>query len=377
MEGFEAPARAWETEILPARLKDYEPSWLDAQCLAGRSVWARLTPPAGAADRASPVSAVGATPIALLERRHAGLWMSLAPANGAAGPSPRAQVVLDCLLAQGALFFDELVVAARLLRSEVEIALAELVALGLVTSDSFAGLARPAGAVGPAKASCRRETARPGAAFRHRERRPLGDRPARQTKAASQRPADEAIEHVALTPSAALRRRVLASPGARGGMAAAMARSVARLPAARGARRDSRRSFRRRLLRRAICLAGSDRPYAGDSPAAGFGPMGVALRRGSAQSRRRPDAGPQARGARRQSPHLSRRPAGRGAFRRQDCNFSPIAATATNGRLRSGLCDRPREDCLPNSPDRRSLRMIRVDQRRLSRSQTRVTGERS
>ncbi|HXW28965.1 MAG TPA: helicase-related protein, partial [Xanthobacteraceae bacterium] len=36
LEGFEAPASAWETEILPARLADYEPAWLDDQCLAGR-----------------------------------------------------------------------------------------------------------------------------------------------------------------------------------------------------------------------------------------------------------------------------------------------------------------------------------------------------
>src|SRR5207245_3992279 len=42
LEGFEAAAGAWETEILPARLADYEPSWLDDQCLSGRIVWARL-----------------------------------------------------------------------------------------------------------------------------------------------------------------------------------------------------------------------------------------------------------------------------------------------------------------------------------------------
>src|SRR5262249_51590005 len=43
-EGFEAPAGAWETEILPARLAGYEPSWLDDQCLSGRVAWARLRP---------------------------------------------------------------------------------------------------------------------------------------------------------------------------------------------------------------------------------------------------------------------------------------------------------------------------------------------
>ena len=140
LEGYESPASAWETEILPARLEGYEPSWLDAECLAGRTAWARLTAPAGAENRAGPVAAVRATPIALLERRRTALWMALASSSTAAEPSPAARAVLDCLAAQGALFFDELAEAARLLRSQAEAALAELVALGLVTSDSFAGL---------------------------------------------------------------------------------------------------------------------------------------------------------------------------------------------------------------------------------------------
>ena len=140
LEGFEAPARAWETEILPARLKGYEASWLDAQCLAGRTAWARLTPPPGANGGARRPAPVGATPIALIDRRRAPLWMALAPSSDAASPSKRAESVLDCLAARGALFFDELAEAAHMLRPQVEEALGELVALGLVTSDSFAGL---------------------------------------------------------------------------------------------------------------------------------------------------------------------------------------------------------------------------------------------
>ncbi len=140
LEGFEAPARAWETEILPARLKGYEPSWLDAQCLAGRTAWARLTPPPAVSGRTRNATPVGATPIALIDRRRAALWMALAPSSDAALPSRRAESVLACLAARGALFFDELAEAAHLLRPQVEEALGELVALGLVTSDSFAGL---------------------------------------------------------------------------------------------------------------------------------------------------------------------------------------------------------------------------------------------
>ena len=44
LEGVEAPAAAWEGELLPARMVEYDPAWLDALCLSGEVVWARLTP---------------------------------------------------------------------------------------------------------------------------------------------------------------------------------------------------------------------------------------------------------------------------------------------------------------------------------------------
>ena len=128
---------AWETEILPARLDSYEPSWLDDQCLAGRIAWARLRPRNGGDRSASPVRT---TPIALLARRHAGLWASLSAIEEPARPSSRAQAVVDFIRQYGASFFDELVEGTGLLRPQVEEALGELVALGIVTSDSFAGL---------------------------------------------------------------------------------------------------------------------------------------------------------------------------------------------------------------------------------------------
>ncbi len=141
LEGFEAPAGAWETEILPARLAGYEPAWLDDQCLSGRIAWARLRPRNGHANggarRAAPVST---TPITLLPRRHAPLWTSLSATADLPQPSARAQAVAGHMREHGASFFDELVEGTGLLRTEVEEALAELVALGLVTSDSFGGL---------------------------------------------------------------------------------------------------------------------------------------------------------------------------------------------------------------------------------------------
>jgi ATP-dependent Lhr-like helicase len=140
LEGFAAPAGAWESEILPARLAGYDPDWLDDRCLAGRVTWRRLAPRNGRGNGADRRPApVRSTPIALLARRHAPLWTACAAAEEI-HLSPRAQVVADAIRAHGASFFDELAATSGLLPSQLEEALAELVALGLVNSDSFAGL---------------------------------------------------------------------------------------------------------------------------------------------------------------------------------------------------------------------------------------------
>ncbi len=140
LEGFEAAAAAWEAEILPARVADYEPAWLDDLCVSGRTAWARLTPRSGRTNSERGTTPVRTTPITLLPRRHAPLWSALSATTDAAQPSARAQTVTDFIRDNGASFFDEIVDGTRLLRPQVEDALAELVALGVVASDSFAGL---------------------------------------------------------------------------------------------------------------------------------------------------------------------------------------------------------------------------------------------
>ena len=143
LEGFEAPAGAWETEILPARLENYDPAWLDDQCLAGRIAWARLRPTSerlNNGERTTAPAPLRTTPITLLSRRYAPLWASISPAGDGVAPNQRAQEVAGFIREHGASFFDELVEGTGLLRSQVEEALAELVAIGLVNSDSFGGL---------------------------------------------------------------------------------------------------------------------------------------------------------------------------------------------------------------------------------------------
>ena len=38
LEGYEVPAAAWESDVLAARLNDYDPHWLDSLCLSGPRV---------------------------------------------------------------------------------------------------------------------------------------------------------------------------------------------------------------------------------------------------------------------------------------------------------------------------------------------------
>ncbi|MEA3179945.1 MAG: ATP-dependent helicase Lhr and Lhr-like helicase [Gammaproteobacteria bacterium] len=143
LEGFEAPASAWETEILPSRITEYEPAWLDEQCLAGRFVWTRLahrSPSTRKGDGERGAAPVRSTPIALLARRNIKVWSSLSGPPDTSGLSVKARMVADYIQTHGASFFDEISDAAGLLPSQAEEALAELVALGIVNSDSFGGL---------------------------------------------------------------------------------------------------------------------------------------------------------------------------------------------------------------------------------------------
>ncbi|MBC7982734.1 MAG: ATP-dependent DNA helicase, partial [Candidatus Obscuribacterales bacterium] len=136
LEGCEVPAAAWETDVLPSRLHDYDPNWLDSACLSGRALWARLTPP-----KASTGGPIRSTPISLVTRKHSALWQSLASQQAATLQlSHPAQAIAQHLQTHGASFFDDIKTTTQLLPSQAEDGLAELVAAGLVTADSFSGL---------------------------------------------------------------------------------------------------------------------------------------------------------------------------------------------------------------------------------------------
>ena len=42
LQGSHLPAAAWEWQVLQARLRRYDPAWLDHLCLSGELAWGRL-----------------------------------------------------------------------------------------------------------------------------------------------------------------------------------------------------------------------------------------------------------------------------------------------------------------------------------------------
>jgi ATP-dependent Lhr-like helicase len=140
LDAYELAAGAWEADVLSARMNDYDPLMLDTLCLTGRVTWGRLSPPTRPGSGPSTTGPVRSTPIALFLRENADQWHALAPESGDISLSTYAQEVIAALDRRGASFFQELVAESDLLATQVEHALGELVAMGLVASDSFAGL---------------------------------------------------------------------------------------------------------------------------------------------------------------------------------------------------------------------------------------------
>jgi ATP-dependent Lhr-like helicase len=185
LDGYEVAAGSWEPDVIAARLEGYDPEWLDRLCLTGRVGWGRLTPPQTQKARAFSFGPVRSSPVSIFHRDHLPAWLELceptADESPLTRPSPSAALRRDrsatlsplvegrsrqfgavqstaipgnsrqalapdtrrirAILAEGgASFFTELVRRSGLLPSQVEQALGELVALGVVTADSFDGL---------------------------------------------------------------------------------------------------------------------------------------------------------------------------------------------------------------------------------------------
>ncbi|HEY7096824.1 MAG TPA: DEAD/DEAH box helicase [Terriglobales bacterium] len=147
LQGFEIPASAWERQVLSARISNYDPKWLDQLCLTGAVGWGRLSPhPATLEDSSTGkrrVIPTSVAPITFFVREEAD-WMSASvratDQPETRGLSPNAQQVMDFLRQRGASFFADIVRGTGKLKAEVETALWELVAAGIITADGFDNL---------------------------------------------------------------------------------------------------------------------------------------------------------------------------------------------------------------------------------------------
>jgi ATP-dependent Lhr-like helicase len=183
LQGFEIPANAWERQVLAPRIADYDPKWLDQLCLTGAVGWGRLSPHPATLDYPRDANANGdssgsatpprqrrviptsVAPITFFVREDAD-WMiprenphvsqktrdpstssgqamghpTTEAENTGRGLSHSAQLVLDFLRQRGASFFADIVRGSGKLKAEIETALWELVAAGLVTADGFDNL---------------------------------------------------------------------------------------------------------------------------------------------------------------------------------------------------------------------------------------------
>jgi ATP-dependent Lhr-like helicase len=151
-QGFEIPANAWERHVLQQRISNYDPKTLDALCLTGTVGWGRLSPhPATLEDSEQRIRRIVPTsvaPITFYVREEAD-WMAYSASRIAhehdsealdRALSPTAREVLKLLQRRGASFFTDVVRATGKLKAEIETALWELVAAGLVTADGFDSL---------------------------------------------------------------------------------------------------------------------------------------------------------------------------------------------------------------------------------------------
>jgi ATP-dependent helicase Lhr and Lhr-like helicase len=149
LAGFEIAAAEWEASVLPARVEGLRQEWLDQVTLSGEIAWGRLW-----GGGRSPIKT---TPICLIPREDLDPWLALA--SGSASPeapldsseegtsseparSSYAEVLLELLDRSGAMFTRDLERRSGMLPAHVAMGLAELIAAGAITCDSFGGLRR-------------------------------------------------------------------------------------------------------------------------------------------------------------------------------------------------------------------------------------------
>ncbi len=137
LEGYFAPLESWEKEILPSRMENYDPSWLDQLSLSGRIVWVIKKK----SNRKSASFSHSSCSIAFLERAQACVFKKQPYLHiHSLALSSRAKRLYELIVEKRALFFDELLGASKAAPWEIESDLKELVGYGLVRADCVSAL---------------------------------------------------------------------------------------------------------------------------------------------------------------------------------------------------------------------------------------------
>src|SRR5262249_49170326 len=95
LAGFQVPAPAWETPVLPRRVRGYKREGLDEVTMPGEFAWGRLWGDAA--------SAIRVTPMTFVPREQLDDWLALAEVPEAKRLSGPARDLLRVLRAQGAM----------------------------------------------------------------------------------------------------------------------------------------------------------------------------------------------------------------------------------------------------------------------------------
>jgi ATP-dependent Lhr-like helicase len=139
LQGYETAVGAWEAQVLARRVRDYDPAWLDRLCHQGEVTWLRLCPSAPDDPDRRVAGATRTTPVSLVLRADLP-WLLAAHRGDAAPPVPACGAVaevVEVLRERGACFASELAVATGRVLADVESALWEGMARGLLASDGF------------------------------------------------------------------------------------------------------------------------------------------------------------------------------------------------------------------------------------------------
>ncbi|WP_263410317.1 DEAD/DEAH box helicase [Terriglobus tenax] len=145
LEGFEAPAIEWERAILPSRLANYDPRWLDHLCLSGVIGWGRVSPHPAWGDGSAPrrVIPTNMAPITFYLRETAD-WLGWAleqkqvdETKLAVALSDEANRVRNLLRERGACFAADIQRVLLLSKQQTQMVLWELATAGLASADGW------------------------------------------------------------------------------------------------------------------------------------------------------------------------------------------------------------------------------------------------